>query len=193
MKKYPIRIWVLFSLWNTSLSESFGFKFERVNIIHPPSHFSARICIPLLLMCPSLLCHNSPSESPTTIASSRHNFACITYSVFCFWVGATIRLPSEKLDRNNFASWEYKMHQYLVGQGYWSYIKGALLLRSVTRRGSRDGTAGVLDRKDSKLAQALARLRLNTQLQIEKDWSHEREIDWTFIFRFKKQVTRSIR
>ena len=26
-------------------------------------------------------------------------------------------LPSEKLDRNNFASWEYKMHQYLVGQG----------------------------------------------------------------------------
>ena len=34
-------------------------------------------------------------------------------------------LPSEKLDRNNFASWEYKMHQYLVGQGYWSYIEGA--------------------------------------------------------------------
>ena len=34
-------------------------------------------------------------------------------------------LPSEKLDRNNFASWEYKMHQYLVGQGYWSYVKGA--------------------------------------------------------------------
>ena len=34
-------------------------------------------------------------------------------------------LPSENLDRNNFASWEYKMHQYLVGQGYWSYIKGA--------------------------------------------------------------------
>ena len=34
-------------------------------------------------------------------------------------------LPHEKLDRNNFASWEYKMHQYLVGQGYWSYIKGS--------------------------------------------------------------------
>ena len=33
-------------------------------------------------------------------------------------------LPSEKLDRTNFASWEYKMHQYLVGQGYWSYIEG---------------------------------------------------------------------
>ena len=36
-----------------------------------------------------------------------------------------IRLPNEKLDRNNFACWEYKMHQYLVGQGYWSYIEGA--------------------------------------------------------------------
>ena len=34
-------------------------------------------------------------------------------------------LPSEKVDRNTFASWEYKMHQYLVGQGYWSYIEGA--------------------------------------------------------------------
>ena len=34
-------------------------------------------------------------------------------------------MGSEKLDRNNFASWEYKMHQYLVGQGYLSYIKGA--------------------------------------------------------------------
>ena len=34
-------------------------------------------------------------------------------------------LPSEKLDRNNVASLEYKMHKYLVGQAYWSYIKGA--------------------------------------------------------------------
>ena len=33
-------------------------------------------------------------------------------------------LPSKKLDRTNFPSWEYKMHQYLVGQGYWSYING---------------------------------------------------------------------
>ena len=32
-------------------------------------------------------------------------------------------LPIENLDRNNFASWEIKMHQYLVGQGNWSYIK----------------------------------------------------------------------
>ena len=34
-------------------------------------------------------------------------------------------LLSEKLDQNNFAYWEYKMHQYLVDQGYWCYIEGA--------------------------------------------------------------------
>ena len=34
-------------------------------------------------------------------------------------------LPTEKLDKTNFASWEYKMHQYLFGQGYWSYVEGA--------------------------------------------------------------------
>ena len=34
-------------------------------------------------------------------------------------------LPTEKLDRTNFASWDYKMHQYLVGQGYCSYIQEA--------------------------------------------------------------------
>ena len=34
-------------------------------------------------------------------------------------------LPTEKLDRNNYASWSYKMHQYLPGHGYWSYIEGA--------------------------------------------------------------------
>ena len=34
-------------------------------------------------------------------------------------------LPTEKLDRNNYASWSYKMHQYLLGHGYWSYIEGA--------------------------------------------------------------------
>ena len=28
----------------------------------------------------------------------------------------------EELDRSNYTSWEYKMHQYLLGQGYWSYI-----------------------------------------------------------------------
>ena len=34
-------------------------------------------------------------------------------------------LPTKKMDKHNYASWEYKMHQYLAGQGYWSYIEGA--------------------------------------------------------------------
>ena len=34
-------------------------------------------------------------------------------------------LPTEKLDRTNYASWSYKMHQYLLGHGYWSYFEGA--------------------------------------------------------------------
>ena len=33
-------------------------------------------------------------------------------------------LPSEKLDRNNFASWE-------LGQGYWSYIEGIHIDRPI--------------------------------------------------------------
>ena len=33
-------------------------------------------------------------------------------------------LPMEKLDRSNYASWTYKLHQYLLGHGYWSYVNG---------------------------------------------------------------------
>ena len=33
-------------------------------------------------------------------------------------------LPTEKLDRRNYESWSYKMHQYLLGHGYWSYVEG---------------------------------------------------------------------
>ena len=34
-------------------------------------------------------------------------------------------LSTEKLDRSNYTSWSYKMHQYLLGHGYWSYVEGA--------------------------------------------------------------------
>jgi hypothetical protein len=34
-------------------------------------------------------------------------------------------LPTEKLERGNYVVWEYKMHQYLLGQGYWNYVEGA--------------------------------------------------------------------
>ena len=27
------------------------------------------------------------------------------------------KLPTKKLDRHNYAYWEYKMHQYLIEQG----------------------------------------------------------------------------
>ena len=33
-------------------------------------------------------------------------------------------LPTEKLDRSNYTSWSYKMHQYVLGHGYWSYVEG---------------------------------------------------------------------
>ena len=39
--------------------------------------------------------------------------------------GMASSLPTEKLDRTNYASWSYKMHQYLLGHGYWSYVDGA--------------------------------------------------------------------
>ena len=32
--------------------------------------------------------------------------------------GMASSLPTKKLDRNNYASWSYKMHQYLLGHGY---------------------------------------------------------------------------
>ena len=38
--------------------------------------------------------------------------------------GMATSLPVEKLDRTNYASWSYKMHQYLFGHGYWSYVDG---------------------------------------------------------------------
>ena len=39
--------------------------------------------------------------------------------------GIASSLPTGKLDKNNYASWSYKMHQYLLRHGYWSYVQGA--------------------------------------------------------------------
>ena len=36
-----------------------------------------------------------------------------------------ISLPTEKLDRSNYTSWSYKMHQYVLGHVCWSYVDGA--------------------------------------------------------------------
>ena len=39
--------------------------------------------------------------------------------------GTASSLPTEKPDKRNYASWSYKMPQYLLGHGYWSYVDGA--------------------------------------------------------------------
>ena len=39
--------------------------------------------------------------------------------------GMASLLLTEKLDKSNYASWSYKMCQYLLGHGYWSYEDGA--------------------------------------------------------------------
>ena len=40
----------------------------------------------------------------------------------------TVRITKKKkkfnMNTQMGTSWEYKMHQYLVGQGYWSYVEG---------------------------------------------------------------------
>ena len=38
--------------------------------------------------------------------------------------GMASLLPTEKLDRSNYAPWLYKMHQYLLWHGQWSYFDG---------------------------------------------------------------------
>ena len=74
--------------------------------------------------------------------------------------GMASSLPKEKLDITNYASWSYKMHQYLLEHGYWSYVDGAndaapepthrdfptlSCLSAPDRCVSRVGTAKVMD------------------------------------------------
>ena len=33
-------------------------------------------------------------------------------------------LISEKLDKNNFHAWKFRMTNFLMGKGYWEYIEG---------------------------------------------------------------------
>ena len=39
--------------------------------------------------------------------------------------GMASSLPTERLDRSKYASWSYKMHWYLLGHRYCSYVNGA--------------------------------------------------------------------
>ena len=33
-------------------------------------------------------------------------------------------IVSEKLDKNNFHAWKFRMTNFLMGKGYWEYIDG---------------------------------------------------------------------
>jgi hypothetical protein len=45
------------------------------------------------------------------------------YNIMDRGIGSS--LLTKKLDRSNYTSWSYKMHQYLLGHDYWSYVEGA--------------------------------------------------------------------
>ena len=47
--------------------------------------------------------------------------------------GMASSLPTEKVDRNNYASWSYKMHQYLLGM-----VAGAMSKEQMTQHPNRD-------------------------------------------------------
>ena len=34
------------------------------------------------------------------------------------------QIISEKLDKNNFHAWRFRMTNFLMGKGYWDYIDG---------------------------------------------------------------------
>jgi len=35
-----------------------------------------------------------------------------------------VQIVREKLDRNNFQSWKYKMQSFLKGKGFWGLVTG---------------------------------------------------------------------
>ena len=62
------------------------------------------------MLCRSLtIKHNQPNDREEKQTMNTH-------------MGSVLLV--EKVERSNFASWEYKMHQYLVSQGYLSYVEG---------------------------------------------------------------------
>ena len=36
------------------------------------------------------------------------------------------QVVSEKLEKNNFHAWKFRMTNFLMGKGYWEYIEGDL-------------------------------------------------------------------
>ena len=79
-------------------------------------------------------------------------------------------LPTEKLDRSNYASWSYKMHQYLLGHGYWSYVDvdGAMSMKLQLRQElsnlrQRDLSVADYTSKIKHICDSLASIEVNIE------------------------------
>ena len=74
----------------------------------------------------------------------------------------------------NYTSCSYKMHQYLLGHGYWSYVEGANdATPDLTRRDFLD----IWDAKTPKdasvnLKRIFAAIKITRKLQVRKELSN---------------------
>ena len=88
--------------------------------------------------------------------------------------GMTSSLLTEKLNRSNYASWLYKMHQYMLGHWYQSYVEGANdATPDLTRRDFLD----IWDAKTPKdasvnLKRIFAAIKITRKLQVRKELSN---------------------
>ena len=44
----------------------------------------------------------------------------------------------EKLDKNNYQPWKFRMQNYLIGKNLWGYVLGAIVKLSLPNRGATD-------------------------------------------------------
>ena len=51
---------------------------------------------------------------------------------------ADISSQIEKLDKNNYQPWKFRMKNYLIGKNQWGYVSGAIVKPSLPTRGATD-------------------------------------------------------
>ena len=51
---------------------------------------------------------------------------------------ADISSQIEKLDKNNYQPWKFRMKNYLIGKKLWGYVSGAIVKPSLPNRGATD-------------------------------------------------------
>ena len=51
---------------------------------------------------------------------------------------ADISSQIEKLDKNNYQPWKFRMKNYLIGKNLWGYVSGAIVKPSLPNRGATD-------------------------------------------------------